>query len=90
MLWPTNSPDLNMIEPAWIWIKRRTTKHGTAMSKEQMKRDWLKAWKDLPQKKIQEWIERIPGHIQKIIELEGGNEYKEGRNNRKRNPNRVR
>ena len=44
----------------------------------------------MPQKKIQEWIERIPEHIKKIIELEGGNEYKEGRNKRKRNPNRVR
>ena len=42
------------------------------------------------QKKIQEWIERIPEHIQKIIKLEGGNKYKEGRNKRKRNPNRVR
>jgi transposase len=53
-------------------------------------KDWLKVWKDLPQKKIQEWIERIPEYIQKIIELEGGNKYKEGRNKRKRNPNRVR
>ncbi|KAL6399549.1 hypothetical protein AUP68_18098 [Ilyonectria robusta] len=28
------------------------------------------------------WIECIPGHIEKIIELEGGNEYKEGRTDR--------
>ena len=28
---------------------------------------------------IQAWIERIPWHIEQIIELEGGNEYKEGR-----------
>jgi len=33
----------------------------------------------MPQRKIQEWIKRIPIHIQRIIELEGGNDYKEGR-----------
>jgi hypothetical protein len=40
---------------------------------------WEKCWEELPQDKIQMWIERIPIHIQKIIELEGGNEYKEGK-----------
>ena len=28
---------------------------------------------------IQTWIEAIPGHVKEIIQLEGGNEYKEGR-----------
>jgi hypothetical protein len=27
---------------------------------------------------IQRWIERIPYHIQEIIRLKGGNDYKEG------------
>jgi hypothetical protein len=40
---------------------------------------WEKYWKDLPQEKIQAWIERIPVYIKKIIELEGRNKYKEGR-----------
>ena len=40
---------------------------------------WEKCWEELPQDKIQMWIERIPIHIQKIIKLEGGNEYKEGK-----------
>ena len=31
-------------------------------------------------------VKAIPIHIQRIIELDGGNEYKEGRG---RNPNRV-
>jgi hypothetical protein len=29
-------------------------------------------------KKILEWIERIPKHIQHIIKCKGGNKYKEG------------
>ena len=28
---------------------------------------------------IQAWIERIPKHIEKIVEFERGNEYKEGK-----------
>jgi hypothetical protein len=57
-----------------------------------MKEDWTECWDKLPQKKIQEWIERIPEHIQRIIDCEGGNEYKKGlgRSGRKRNPQRVR
>jgi hypothetical protein len=79
LLWPGNSPDLNMIEPCWPWMKRRTTSRGAPSCSYLMKRSWLKAWKELPQTKIQAWIERIPRHIQEIIRLEGGNEYKEGR-----------
>lgn len=85
LLWPSNSPDLNAIEKCWFWMKRQTTKHGVASGVGQMKKDWEECWARLPQKKIQEWIEMIPGHIQRIIECEGGNEYREGSN-----PNRVR
>ena len=67
-------------------MKRQTTKHGAATSEKQLRKDWLACWESIPQKKIQEWIEAIPIHIQKIIELDGGNEYREGRG---KNPNRV-
>jgi len=40
---------------------------------------WGAAWKELPQEKIQYWIESIPVHVQKVIELKGGNEYKKGK-----------
>ena len=40
---------------------------------------WQAAWQELPQENIQQWIERIPWHVKQIIQLEGGNEYKEGR-----------
>ena len=53
-----------------------------------MKKDWVECWGRLKQEKIQEWIERIPAHIPKIIDCEGGNEYREGLG-RKKSPNRV-
>jgi transposase len=80
LLWPGNSPDLNAIEPCWYWMKRKTTEKGAIYSEKELKEAWVKCWEDIPQKTIQAWIERIPKHIKKIIELEGGNEYQEGRN----------
>jgi hypothetical protein len=79
LLWPGNSPDLNIIEPTWFWMKRETTKNGEFTSEKKLKKAWLKCWRDLPQEKIREWIERIPIHIQEIRRLKGGNEYKEGK-----------
>jgi arsenate reductase-like glutaredoxin family protein len=73
-----------------MWIKRETTKRGQATSKKQMKMDWIECWEEtLTQERIQEWIKRVPIHIQEIIRLEGGNEYKESKGGRRRNPDRV-
>ena len=44
-----------------------------------MTKAWLKAWRELDQSWIQWWIKQIPHHIQQIIMLEGGNEYRETR-----------
>jgi len=79
MLWPANSPDLNAIEKAWFYMKKETTKRGPTTDRKKLKARWEKCWQDLPQSKIQEWIEAIPHHVKEIIRLEGGNEYKEGR-----------
>ena len=32
MLWPANSPDLNMIVPCWFYIKIETIKKGAITS----------------------------------------------------------
>ncbi len=79
MIWCPNSPDLNMIEQCWPHLKRQTTKKGAPKSKKEAEAVWRKAWDDLDQDKIREWIERIPFHIKEVIRLEGGNEYQEGR-----------
>jgi hypothetical protein len=60
-------------------MKRDTTKKGLIISNKELKEAWIKCWLDIPQEKIQAWIERIMIHIQDVIRPEGGNEYKEGR-----------
>mgnify|MGYP001068972749 CR=1 FL=1 len=60
-------------------MKKYTTKKGAPKSRAEAIKAWHQAWEDLPQERIQEWIERLPRHIEEIIRLEGGNEYREGR-----------
>jgi hypothetical protein len=79
LLWPGNSLDLSMIKPCWMWMKRRTTKRVAPSVRKTAESVWEQCWKDLPQKQIQAWIERIPRHIKEVIRLEGGNHYQEGR-----------
>ena len=79
LLWPGNSPDMNLTEPCWPWMKRTTTKKGAPRTRRDTEERWKKAWDDLPQEKIQAWIERIPRHLRIIRFLKGDNKYKEGR-----------
>ena len=79
MLWPGNSPDLNAIECAWGWLKRHTTRKGRHTIRGDAVKAWERSWAELPQEAIQGWIARIPDHVQEIIRIDGGNEYKEGR-----------
>jgi len=53
-------------------MKRKPTRKGAPESRAEAIRVWLSCWRDLPKKVIQAWIDRIPRHIQTIIELEGG------------------
>ena len=79
LLWCANSPDLNAIEPAWFWLKRNTTKKGPPKTRTDALKIWPEWWNKLPQDVIRSWIERIPIHVQQIIQLDGGNEYQEGK-----------
>jgi transposase len=81
--WPGNSPDLNMIEPAWPKMKRDSQTYENWEKKAQLSGIWMKVWKALQQDQIRAWIDRIPRHIRKVIELNGGNDYREGRMDRR-------
>ena len=78
LLWPGNSPDLNAIEPCWMWIKRETTKKGAINNIKDLKAAQEQCWQELLQEKIQAWIKRIPVHIKEVIRLKGGKMYTEG------------
>ena len=47
MLWPANSPDLNMIEPCWFYMKVETIKKGAIHSDEELRAAWVKCWEEL-------------------------------------------
>jgi hypothetical protein len=79
LIWPGNSPDINAIEPSWPWMKRNTQKNGVLKNKKIAEEVWPRYWQAMPQTVLQAFVERIPWHIQQIIRLGGGNEYKEGR-----------
>jgi transposase len=81
--WPGNSPDLNMIEPAWPKLKRDSQKRDNWEYKSHLPDIWRACWNDLDQDQIRSWIDRIPRHIEQIIKLEGGNDYREGRMDRR-------
>ncbi|KJZ69608.1 hypothetical protein HIM_03090 [Hirsutella minnesotensis 3608] len=78
LTWPPNSPDLSPIEPAWYMLKRRTGSKKALFSRAQLVTRWHEEWKALPQEKLQRLVERMPGNIQWVLQLKGGNEYKEG------------
>jgi hypothetical protein len=78
MFWPSNSPDLNAIEPIWFWIKREMTKRGPIISEKVLREAWIKCWKELSQERIQAWIERVYYHVQEVINCDGDNLYEEG------------
>jgi hypothetical protein len=67
-----------MLKPCWPYIKKKTTPKGAPASAKTTEKAWIDCWKDIEQGCIQRWMERIVRHIQKIIELHRGNEYREG------------
>ena len=78
LLWPGNSPDLNQIEPCWGWMKKRAAAHPDFDKKGSLQKIFKQIWAELEQSRIQRWIQRIIRHIREVIRLEGGNEYREG------------
>ena len=49
LLWVGNSPDLNMIEPAWPYLKRTTTCKSAPTSRSEAEHAWTEAWDELEQ-----------------------------------------
>jgi hypothetical protein len=49
LLWYPNSPDLNLIEPCWLYMKRFTTRKGAPKSRKEAIEVWEKYWEEILQ-----------------------------------------
>ena len=71
--WCGNSPDLNVIEIAWSYLKQHIK---PTSNRKELEERWLEAWENLSIERIRGWIETIQERIEKVIELKGNNNYK--------------
>ncbi len=75
--WSLCSPDLNLIEKAWLWMRRWIDKQAFASNstRKQTEELWRQAWKALSQSLINKWINDILKLLQKIIDCDGDNNF---------------
>lgn len=74
--WPANSPDFNMIEQAWYYLKRKAGERAFVTSTiESTKAAWSANWEKLPQERIGRWVGRIGPNLQRALEQKGDNNF---------------
>jgi hypothetical protein len=71
--WCGNSPDLNVIEHTWLQEELQTTKKSSPNIKQEADESWKQF-----RERFHGYVDRIRWHVEKVIECEGGNEYREG------------
>jgi plasmid replication initiation protein len=57
-------------------MKMETTRKRAPTSRKVAEQLWTRCWNDMSRARIRRWIEKIPYHIQEIIRLKRGNDYK--------------
>uniref|UniRef100_A0A8R1I9K7 Tc1-like transposase DDE domain-containing protein n=1 Tax=Caenorhabditis japonica TaxID=281687 RepID=A0A8R1I9K7_CAEJA len=68
--WPSQSPDLNLIEHLWEELERRI--QGVRASNVNQKFDLLEAaWKDIPMSVIHKLLDSMPRRCQAVIDAKG-------------------
>ena len=76
MAWPGHSPDVNVSEHAWPWIRRHVTKQFIpSCTQEECQQQWEAEWEALPIEAINKWVMGIPKVVRKILQNEGGNNF---------------
>ena len=74
--WPPNSPDLNMIEQAWFYLKRKAGEKAFATGTiESTKTAWASNWELLAQERIARWIGRMRPNLERCREQKGDNNF---------------
>lgn len=69
--WPPQSPDLNVIENVWAYIKRNRSPCLTR-TREETIAEVEGLWKDISPQILQNLVNSIPGRLQKVINAKGG------------------
>jgi transposase len=84
MVWPGHSPEINASEHAWPLMRQHVTKNfPLSRTAEQVQQQWKQAWKDLPIKAINGWVDQIPDVVRRIIRNKGKNNFHVERNTQK-------
>jgi len=71
--WPPNSPDLNIIEYVWAYIKQKLARNPVAPK--DIKQLWKRVeriWRRLPRKYLEQLYESMPRRIEALFKSKGG------------------
>lgn len=69
--WPPQSPDLNIIENVWAYIKRKRSSCLARMRDETIA-EIEGLWKEVSLETIQNLVKSVPGRLKKVIDVRGG------------------
>jgi hypothetical protein len=73
MVWPAQSPDLNLIEHAWFYLKRKLAEYEESPKGiEELWRRTQEEWNKIPAEVCQGLIESMPRRVEDVLKAKGG------------------
>ena len=72
MEWPAQSPDLNIIENIWLYMKRELQKSAVDITtKNDLLREIQSVWRKIELDYIRNLYQSIPDRLNNVIEMKG-------------------